>query len=161
MSVGKRIVGGLVAGGIAEFAGTSAMEDKTTRGEDGAIVESGGLGAYVIRVGDCVQLPDGNETQVTSVEGVPCETAHDAQVFAEFDLTGSGGFPGQASVDNLAFEGCATRWEAALGPFDTASNLDLTYFTPTSESWAGDDREVSCFVVTADGAPLTGSKLLP
>lgn len=160
MSIAKRIVGGVVAGGIAVFAGTSAMEDKTTRGEDGAIVESGGLGAYVIRVGDCVQMPDGGEEQVTSVEGVPCETPHDAQVFAEFDLSASGGFPGQAEIENQAFEGCASRWEAALGRFDSAANLDLTFFTPTDQSWSQDDREVSCFVITADGTPLTGSKLI-
>lgn len=160
MAVGRRIVGGLVAGGIAVFAGTSAMEDKTTRGEDGAIVESGGLGAQVIRVGDCIQLPDGSADEVASVEGVPCETPHDAQVYAEFALSGTTGYPGVAQIENQAFEGCASRWEAALGPFDSAGNLDVYFFTPTEQGWAQNDHEVSCFVIAADGSPLTGSKLL-
>lgn len=160
MAIARRLVGGLVAGGIAVFAGTSAMEDKTTRDEAGAIVESGGLGVFTVRTGDCVQLPTENLDMVASIEGVPCDTPHDAQVFAELTVAGDE-FPGREAMENTAGEQCVSRWEAALGAYDPAGNLDLTFFTPTEESWeAENDREVTCFVVSADGTPITGSKLL-
>lgn len=160
MGISKRVVGGLVGGAIAVFAGTNAMEDKTTRDDAGQIVESGGLGAFMVRTGDCVQLPDSAATEVASVEGVPCETPHDAQVYAEFALP-EGSFPGIPAVETAAAEGCSSRWEASFGPFDPAKNLDLTFFTPTGDSWAApqNDREVTCFVVSADGSLLTGTQL--
>ena len=40
----ERIVGGVVAGGIAIFGGVAATGDETKRNETGAIVESGGWG---------------------------------------------------------------------------------------------------------------------
>ncbi|MGI8684202.1 MAG: septum formation family protein [Acidimicrobiales bacterium] len=98
---------------------------------------------------------------VASVEGVPCEGAHDAHVFAEASVADGDSFPGKEAMESTASEQCIAKWDAALGAYDPAENLDLTYFTPTKESWEGeDDREVTCFVVAADGAPLTGSKLL-
>ena len=160
MGIATRVLGGLAAGGIAVFAGTNAMEDKTTRDDGGQIVQSGGLGAFAVRMGDCVQLPDSAATQVASVEGVPCEAPHDAQVFAEFDIADQATFPGVAAVEQAAGEGCASRWESALGPYDEGRGLDFTFFTPTQESWDADDREVTCFVVSVDGTPLDGSKLL-
>ena len=158
MSAIRNIVGSLAVGGIAVFAGTNAFEDKTERSDTGQIVESGGLGAFAIRHGDCVQLPD--ESFVASVEGVPCDQPHDAQVYAEFDVTGDV-FPGGEALDTMAADGCTQRWEPALGPYDPASNLDLSFFTPTEESWnQGGDRNVDCFVITVDGTQIVGSKLI-
>lgn len=162
MGISKRIIGGVVGAGIAVFAGTNAMEDKTTRDDAGQITEAGGLGAFLVRLGDCVQLPDSDATMVASVEGVPCATAHDAQVYAEFTVPGDGSFPGIPAMESAAVDGCASRWEAKLGVYDKAKGLDFTFFTPTKSSWeaAEADRKVTCFVVAVDGSPLTGSKLI-
>ena len=160
MSISKRVIGGLVASGIAVFAGTNAMEDKTTRDDAGAIVESGGLGAFAVRHGDCVQLPDPGTQKVVSVEGGPCDSPHDAQVYAELTLTGDGAFPGVDAVQSSAGEQCASRWESTFGAYDPAKNLDLTFLAPSDDSWTSkDDRAVTCFVVAADGTPLLGSKV--
>lgn len=160
MRVLRKIIGGAAVGGVAIFAGTGAFDDKTTRGEAGEIVESGGLGAFVLRLGDCVQMPDEDAAIVSSVEGVPCEQPHDAQVYSEFKLDGSSGMPGAEEMDALAFQGCTERWTAAFGgSFESDADHDVNYFFPTKESWAEDDRTVTCFVMKVDGSPLIGSKV--
>ncbi|HLF40659.1 MAG TPA: septum formation family protein [Acidimicrobiia bacterium] len=158
MGLGRKIVGGLAAGGIAIFAGTSATEDKTTRDQAGAITEAGGLGAFAVRIGDCLQLPDG--TQVVSVEGVPCAEPHDGQVYAEFAVSPAPSFPGDAAMQSQSEQGCIDRWPAAFGvTYENDAAHELYYMSPSAESWATDDREVTCVVTTADGSPLVGSKL--
>jgi hypothetical protein len=152
-----RTVGGLVLGGAAVFAGTQATEDHTTRDEAGDITEAGGLGAYALQVGDCIQLPDADT--VISVEGVPCAEPHDAQVFAEFVLP-DGDFPGLDAVELAAGEGCYQRWPAAVGTaYESDPASDFTVLTPTAESWAEGDREVTCLLVPLDVARMVGSRL--
>lgn len=152
-----RTVGGLVLGGAAVFAGTQATDDDTTRDESGSITEAGGLGAYALQVGDCIQLPDASE--VVSVEGVPCASAHDAQVFAEFRLL-DGEFPGVTAVEEAAGEGCYQRWAGAVGTdYESDTVSDFTFFTPTAQSWAEGDREVACLLVPLDGPQMVGDRL--
>jgi hypothetical protein len=149
----RKVIGAIVGGGIAVFAGTSAMDDNTTRNESGTITAAGGLGAFVIDVGDCVQLPD--EALVVSVEGVPCDQPHDAQAFAEHQLLADE-FPGDSAIEADAYDGCVDRWRSSIGTvFEEDMAYDIYVFTPTPDSWEQDDRTVTCFVVRIDGAKLT------
>ena len=155
----RRVIGGLVGGGVAIFAGANAMDDNTTRDESGEIVEGGGLGVYAINVGDCIQLPGGDSELIQSVEGVPCGDPHDAQVYAEFDLP-SGTFPGQASVDNQGSRGCYDRWQAAVGTvYEQDTVLDFTFFSPQREGWDAGDHEIQCMIVRIDGSRMVGDQL--
>ncbi|MGQ0825496.1 MAG: septum formation family protein [Actinomycetota bacterium] len=153
-----RIVGGLVvAGGVATFGATGGFEDKTERNEAGEITEAGGVGVFVMEVGDCVELPESD--YVESLEGVPCDTPHDAQLYAEFDLDNTS-LPGPTELQQLATDGCIFAWPAMLGAnYDEMPNHDIYFFTPTSETWSNGDREVQCLVITVDGSPITGSIL--
>jgi hypothetical protein len=152
-----RIIGGLAAGGVAVFGATGAFEDKTTRNDAGEITEAGGVGAFVIKVGDCVNMP--TEDIVTSLEGLPCADPHDAQVFDEFQMVGET-YPVADALETEARDGCLWRWSAAIGAnFDDMPDYDLTYFTPSPESWDTGDREVSCIIVRTDGAKMTASML--
>jgi Septum formation len=150
----------VVAGGIAIFGGVAATDDKTTRDESGAIVESGGLGAFVMRPGDCFMAPQDGTEMVASVEGVPCADPHDGQVYALFDVAHADSFDA-ASVEAQADEGCLSRWASDLwGPYEENMELDISYFVPTAESRATDDRGVACAIVPVDETvPLVGSKL--
>ena len=150
-----RLIMGIAAvGGIAVFGGVESFDDETTRDEAGEITEAGGLGAFVIRVGDCVQLPD--EALVASVEGVPCDTPHDAQAYAtvtlempEFDA---------AKVNELALDRCLDRWHEAVGTvFEEDLRFDISSLVPTEESWDMGDREAICFIISIDGSRLHGS----
>ena len=158
MGVGWKVVGGIVAaGGIAIFGGTLATEDDTTRDESGAITGGGGLGAFVVRVGDCVNAPE--EDEVASFEGVPCENAHDAEAYAKFDLTTFESFDAK-DVALEAEQGCVERWPDAIGTtYEDDTELDVYTLIPSVASWKGGDREVVCFVVSIDGSSSTGSRL--
>lgn len=152
-----RTVGALAVGGVAIFAGTGGFDDETTRNDRGEIIESGGLGAFAMQIGDCVQVPVAS--QVESLEAVPCTEPHDAQVYAKFDVGEDDKYV-KSSVDDQADEGCYERWRSAIGTvYEDDMELDIELLTPTSESWSGGDREVVCMVVSIDGAPLRGSSL--
>ncbi len=63
-------------------------------------------------------------------------------------------------MDALGAQGCAERWTAAIGgSYEADTAHDFTFFSPTEASWAEDDREVTCLIISVDGAPLIGSKL--
>ncbi len=151
----KRLIAGAVVAGVAVFAGVGAFGDETTRNNTGEIVEGGGLGAFRIQNGDCVNIPDGDLVQ--SVEGVPCSSAHDAEVYYVFDLTG-GAYPGADWVSESAVNGCLTAFHPFVGVAYEYSELDIYWLEPTEESWTEiDDREIACMVVAVDGSKLTGS----
>lgn len=154
----RRIIGGIVGGGIAVFGGAQAMDDDTTRNDSGEIVEGGGLGVLAMDVGDCVQLPTDHEL-VQSVEGVPCGEPHDAELYAEFDVP-DGAFPGDPALEKLAGEGCYERWGSAVGTvYEDDKVLDFTFFLPSEQGWAEGDREVQCMVLRIDGTRLTAAVL--
>ena len=155
----ERIVGGVVAGGIAIFGGVSATGDETKRNDTGAIVESGGLGAFALRVGDCFMDP-AEADLVQSVEGVPCDAPHDGQVYATFDLPDAVSFDA-VSVEAQGVEGCMSRWITDWwGTYEENQEIDFSFFQPTAESWADADREIACVVVPIDGGPqLVGTDL--
>jgi hypothetical protein len=151
----KRLIAGAVVAGVAVFAGVGAFSDETTRNDSGAIVESGGLGAFVIKNGDCVNIPDGRLVQ--SVEGVPCSQAHDAEVYYLFDLSGTS-YAGAEWVTEAGVTGCLGAFHAFVGVAYERSELDIFWLEPTEETWTEiDDREIACMIVALDGSKLTGS----
>ena len=147
----KKIVGGATVAGIAVFGGVTAFGDDTARNDQNEIIEAGGLGAFAIEVGDCLNLPS-EFSEVQSVEGVPCSEPHNAQAYAVFDLIGFGDeFPGSAAFDGQASEGCYNRFESFVGsPYDE-SELYIESLEPTKGSWTQlDDREIVCLLVLPD-----------
>jgi Septum formation len=152
----KRLIAGVVvAAGVAVFAGVGPFGDETTRNDAGQITEGGGLGAFVIKNGDCINLPA--ESLVASVEGVPCGRPHDAEAYHVFDLA-DGPYPGLDGVTASADDGCYSAFHPFVGVALEYSSLDVMYFHPTEDSWNElDDREIVCLVTTMDGSQLTGT----
>jgi len=150
--VGAGVAGlGLVGAGYAGLAG----HDDTVRNESGQVVEAGEVGAFRIRLGDCLAAtPDGD---FESVQAVPCADPHASEVYAAFMLP-AGDYPGDAQVDAMADEGCYDRVGNAI---DLSLGLDdygLSSITPRAEGWNEiDDREVLCLVGRIDGGSSTGS----
>lgn len=147
----KKVVGWAAVGGVAVFGGVAAMGDDTTRNEQNEIIEAGGLGAFVIEVRDCLNLPS-ELSEVQSVEGVPCNQPHNAQAYAIFDVTGFGdAFPGSAAFEEQAAQGCYDRFEGFVGLSYEKSELDIMTLEPTEESWTQlDDREIVCLIILPD-----------
>lgn len=139
----------------AACTGTNENDD-TTRDESGTIVESGDLGVFAIKVGDCFDEVD-YDAQVDEVSGQACNEAHIYEVYHSFDITADA-FPGDASVIDSAQTGCLAAFEGFVGIAYDASALDISYLYPTEDSWnLGDDREVLCMVYNLDGTTRTGS----
>jgi Septum formation len=152
-----RVVGGGLAGlGLvgAGYLGT-AGQDETVRDEAGQVVEGGELGAFRIRLGDCIDV--GDATDIESVQGIPCDQPHEAEVYHAFNLPGSE-WPGDAAVDEVAADGCYASFEPFVGePYET-SRYDFRTITPSEASWDEfDDREVLCLVTNYDRTPKQGS----
>jgi hypothetical protein len=143
----KKIAGVAAIGGVAVF-GIGSI-DNTTRNDQGAIIESGELGAFVTQVGDCFfELPQ-NAQGVSTVPGVPCAAAHHWQVvhkenisLAEFS---------QANVSTLAEQVCDNALEVLASTLSYDKQLEYqnaktTGLQPTEGSWAKEDRMIDCLV---------------
>ncbi|MDH4279326.1 MAG: septum formation family protein [Acidimicrobiia bacterium] len=156
MGIGRAAAGvvaglGLVGMGYAGLAG----QDETTRSDDGAIMEEGELGAFRIRLGDCIE--GAFDGEVESVQGVPCDGPHMLEAYHAFNLP-EGSYPGDLTVGELADDGCYAAFEPWVGMSYEESVYGFSSLTPTEGSWNGvDDREVLCFVGNYDDTPKTGT----
>ncbi|MFG2885651.1 DUF4190 domain-containing protein [Streptomyces sp. NPDC048297] len=109
--------------------------------------------------GECFDAPGGRLSGETyDLDEVPCSGEHDGEVFASFRL-GVGRYPGDDSVAAAADERCYGLQDAyAMDGWAVPADIDVYYLTPTEESWAAGDREVTCvFGNTTEGRSLTGS----
>ena len=65
-------------------------------------------------------------------------------------------FPGDSSLKETADAFCISEFETFVGAAYTESELSVTYFAPTQDSWdRSGDREVLCWVVSNE--PVTGT----
>jgi hypothetical protein len=120
------------------------------RNDSGDIVKSGDVQASDTRVGDCYnELPADGET-FSSINAVPCNEAHQYQLFYRGSSTLS-----SFSEETARQEAEAVCQEAANTLFsqmsaikyDAFQSADLGYFYPTSKSWASSgDRKLECLI---------------
>lgn len=142
-------------------------EDNTDRDETGEVVGGGDLGVFRLQLGDCLNVPDADseESEVSSLEGIPCSETHtgevlllDDQFFSDLDE-----YPGQEAAFEAAADPCIGVLEEFTGVSYDASPFDFYSLVPTSASWeALDDRELVCIGFTLDDelteiVPTTGS----
>lgn len=141
----------------AAGCGTDAADDETTRDSAGQIVEGGDLGAFTIKVGDC--LGGGVTGEIESVDGVPCDQPHQSEVYYSFAIPeGDGTFPGTEAVQDQADQGCLDAFQGFVGIDFDSSVYDISTLTPTAESWAQiKDREVLCLIGQGEGTLTTGT----
>ena len=119
---------------------------------------SGGT-AFSLDKGECFDAPgDALEGMAYDVDSVPCSGRHDAEVFANFKMSG-GSYPGDNAVTDAADDKCyALQDTYAMDLWALPGNVDVYYFTPTRQSWRLGDREVTCmFGNTDEQGSLTGS----
>lgn len=149
----KRLIGAAAVAGIAVFGGASAIDDNTTRNDNGEIVEAGGLGAFAVQMGDCVQMP--NDDFIQSFEAVPCSTPHDAQAYAEVEMLLTGDYD-EPAIATEADRICLNEFEKFTGESYSSSAYYYTYLYPSEQSYdQQDDRSALCFISGAPGEKLT------
>jgi Septum formation len=103
---------------------------------------------FSLKSGDCI------DPQGQSYALIPCDSPHQAEVFATFNLTGTA-WPGSTAVAAAASSGCTSRLTGYLNP-QLAVSLASTYVYPDATAWQAGTRTVICEVRAASGQ-LTGS----
>lgn len=131
--------------------------DSAERDDTGEIVSAGSVSAFAIRVGDCFNAPTGDE--FASLDAVPCDETHDAQVYTAFDYPAEDddGFPGIDAFETYAADPCLADFERFVGIAFEDSRYDVRTMYPTDLSWQKGDREILCFLVDLRLRPLVGT----
>ncbi len=107
-------------------------------------------------IGECFNLDDLGQEEVTEIPTVDCGDEHDAQFYAKTDLE-QDDFPGLSTVETEADEYCLGEFEGYVGaPVEEADPLFYGYLAPTEDSWNQGDREVLCIAFLTDGSTHTG-----
>jgi hypothetical protein len=108
-----------------------------------------------IKVGDCLDdATVGSETATAQL--VSCDGPHDSETFAEFTMKDAK-YPGDDAVQSQAQADCSgTAFAQFIGIASSDSTLQVSYYFPTSDTWQGGDRTISCTVYQIDqaGKPL-------
>ena len=102
-------------------------------------------------VGQCIQDP--GEGTVFDVENAVCTNEHWGEVFHVTTITSSQ-MPSEDDMNDMASDACIDAFEAYVGrPYDE-SDLDITWYFPSRESWEDGDRSLQCIAISGDGDPL-------
>lgn len=109
---------------------------------------------FSIKVGDCLNDATSSAT-VTTAPIVPCSQPHDSEAYKSIVMK-NGGYPGADAVKAQADQGCAEAFPAFVGISYDDSKLSVSYYYPTSDSWANGDREILCTIYD-DGVKTTGT----
>jgi hypothetical protein len=112
--------------------------------------------AAPVAVGDCVAEVTENEFDLKAVD---CAAAHGGEVFAVTEHPAKRGeaFPGNQSVDDYANQTCDSSFAAYVGIDFDSSELDVSYWSPTADTWSTGDREFICVLQNPDNSALVGS----
>ena len=114
--------------------------------------------ATMLSVGDCIDEPGAEE--FSTVQRQPCNGPHDGEIFVVQDYENPPAtVPTQTEFENWVLETCTKR--AFLDytglEYDAAQDIDVAFFTPTSEGWSDGDKEMVCYLVPVDGGKMSTS----
>lgn len=143
------------------LAGCSRGPDEAER-EDGAIVASGEVDVFGVRVGDCLDLDatEATAAQITDLAAVPCTQPHRHEVFHVGDVAGFDVYPGPSELSSTSDGQCLGAFEDYVGVPYLDSDVQFTYLYPSLASWQDEeDREIVCILVST--SPQTRSLAAP
>ena len=124
------------------------------RNSAGQVTAAATTDAFSIEVGDCVGKLDGDSADKLPL--TPCEQTHFWEAYASSELAGTD-FPGTSQVNELSDKACKAPFKSFVGIALDDSKYEVTYLSPTKESWTqARDREVVCLVGSSTGN-ITGS----
>jgi hypothetical protein len=155
-------IAGLVLSGIwlvviVVVIALSNLGNATRSPASGSITHGGSLSVFSLAVGDCFTNPAG-ATSLTSVAAIPCTQAHNAQIFAKFNLSGSiVSYPGDAALTKDATNGCNARINV-LDKSKITNSMTIRFLFPQQDSWIAGHRTVAC-MITDSTADLSSSAL--
>jgi hypothetical protein len=102
------------------------------------------VSAKDLEVGDCVADAMAATGDVKTFDEVDCDDPHDGEVFTIIKLEGDR-YPGLKAVAGKGQRGCRARLRRQATPKAYRDRqLGYKFVYPTTQSWAQDDREVTC-----------------
>jgi hypothetical protein len=152
------IVGLIVIGAVT--GGSNANSPPSASGHSPATTQAStpaSVNVFSLPVGTCFDNPSGNLFSIGSVTPIACTKAHNAQVFAQFNVRGTS-FPGTTAMERRADNGCNARITGHLDQSKVTSTMSLHFIFPRQLSWDSGQRRVSCLIVDAS-RDLTSSLL--
>ena len=158
-------IGVAVAAFLAfDDAGRTSGSSRATRDAEGTIVSAGGLLTIELEIGDCLDYPDALDPRAAtddllSVDAMPCDVSHQAEVIARVVHPGGSDdpFPGLDALFDYGTDKCLARFEPLVGIPFAESALDMRVIGPLSEGWDVGDREILCVAERVDGRRLAES----
>ncbi|MFJ9107069.1 DUF4190 domain-containing protein [Streptomyces sp. NPDC102283] len=117
---------------------------------------------FDLKAGDCFapagglfSAQEGEDLRMTdpSVEIVPCDGPHPAQVYGTFRLKGDHAISDPAAIVAQAFEGCAPLLHDFAPDTWTLPAVEFSFYYPESVSGTGGDRTVRCWLGAEAGLP--------
>ena len=130
---------------------SASLDDQSVRDSSGRITIGGEVGVLRLMPGDCFIL---GTDEIEVVDAVPCEDAHNAEVFSILELA-STHWPGSRAVAQVAEKGCVDRFRSATGHAFDPVHVAITGYAPSEQSW-DDDRKVLCVVTNHDLGSVRG-----
>lgn len=106
--------------------------------------------------GQCFDTPEDGQG-LFEVTVVPCDVAHDQEVFALVPLEDRS-WPGLEAVEEESQRRCAEEFTAWVGVAPEDSRLTFSSFVPSEGSWTAGDRQVLCTLELDSGGRLLGSQ---
>ena len=159
----------IILGAVAIFGYfqvADSEKDESIRDVSGEVVEAGEVGVFVLKVGDCVQLPSefksqllgntGETSNITSFSAVPCTELHDAELYS-IKTTNKNEFPGAEALFDEFSDSCIDEYLTYSGIEYDLSPHSAFPVVPTAESWEQGDRVIQCFAILANGEQLGAS----
>jgi hypothetical protein len=99
---------------------------------------------FTLQVGDCLVDPS-SEGEVSEIPVVPCSEPHTGEIFLSHTMTETA-LPSDAEMEGIIDETCVTQFATFVGiPYED-SVLEVSWLSPTAESWDAGDRELLCIV---------------
>jgi hypothetical protein len=130
----------LLVVGLVVLAVTDGDEEAPT----GSGVEAQDRSVADIAVGDCFDDDEAlEEEEFDSLPVVPCEQAHDNEVYALVELPREP-WPGDDAVFESSLDACESEFERYVGEAYDDSELEYFLAVPTEDAWALGDRTVRC-----------------
>ena len=111
-----------------------------------------------LRVGDCVEIPSGDFTDVIAVPTMRCSRAHNAELYliGRLDRPRERDYPGEETVRREAIELCrGDDFETYVGAPIEASGREIVTMWPSEIDWRPTRGVVYCFVRLPGDASTT------
>ena len=152
------VVAAMVLAAIGVLAGCTMTSARAPTATPTATHAGSHAGSHAtamdISVGDCLDDAAAGSTAAPATI-VPCTSPHDSEAYADITLTGDA-YPGLDAVRARAQAGCqGEAFADFVGIASDDSTLQVSYYYPTEQTWAGGDRTVTCTVFAVDQAGKT------